>query len=214
MSGSAIVDVHILTQPHERQDWLQYCLESLEREPVCVHQIQGVAGHIGLGRRIGLTHGTSEYAAYVDPDDLVCRGAFDGCLEALEANPQAAVAYTREAHISEGGCLLSEWDRKLYSPFFGTPDEAVRAHHLCVYRRSMLPNLEFLEEFPTLPEQALKRRIWDNNFVFVDRVGYQWRQHKASASRQRWDLSDEMQDILLQQRNLWRRVSWRRKSST
>lgn len=201
-----LVDVHILRLPNDREDWFQYCLDSLEREPVNLHILDGVEGNIGAARIKGFSHGTAPYAAYVDPDDLVCRGAFQACIDALEADSTKVLAYTREARISEGGCLISEWDRKLYEPFFGKPEEALRAHHLSVYRRSALPDLSFLNEYITVPEMALKKAMWNNNFAFVDRVGYQWRQHNNNASKKIPPNTQCMQDIVIAHGSLWRFV--------
>jgi len=173
----AKVDVAIMRVPGEREDWFQYCLESLEREPVNVHIIEGVVGHIGKGRIKCLQVGSEPYVAYVDPDDLVCRGAFQACIDALEAQPDKVLAYTREAWLHESGLMYAAHGRNHYEPFFGTEDEAFRAHHLCVYRRSALPDLGFLADYPNMPEQALKQRLWDNNFAFIDQVGYGWRKH-------------------------------------
>lgn len=201
-----LVDVHILRLPHEREDWFQYCLESLEREPVNIHVVDGVQGNVGAGRIKGFAQGTAPYAAYVDPDDLVCRGAFQACIDALEADTNKVLAYTREARISEGGCLIAEWDKRLYEPFFGKPEEALRAHHLSVYRRASLPDLTFLAEYYTVPEMALKQRMWDNNFVFVDRVGYQWRQHSNNTSKQRAQHPQHISVILAEYHQLWRYI--------
>jgi hypothetical protein len=200
------VDVHILRSLGEREDWFQHCLESLEREPVNIHVLEGVPDHIGKGRKAGLQAGTEPYVAYVDPDDLVCRGAFQACIDALQADASKAVAYTGEARVSKDGVLLAAYDRKLYEPFFGTPDEALRAHHLCVYRRTALPNLNFLDDFPFMPEQALKTRLWNHNFVYVDRIGYQWRQHQGGASKRRWASTPEMGALLARQSSMWKRL--------
>lgn len=203
---AAPVDVFILSLPGQNQEWFRYCLESLEREPITLHLLNGVVGHIGEGRRRGLLTGSAPYVAYVDPDDLVCRGAFSACVNALNTAPECVMAYTREARISEGGVLLAEWDRALYEPFFGTPDEAFRAHHLSVYRRAALPNLDFMLDYPTLPEQALKQRLWNNNFAFVDRVGYQWRRYQHSASTRIEDRPEHVRALLAKQNQLWKRM--------
>lgn len=200
------VDVAIMRVPGEREDWFQYCLESLEREPVNVHIVEGVPGHIGAGRIKCLQAGSEPYVAYVDPDDLVCRGAFQACIDVLNAQPDKVVAYTSEARISENGVLISDRPRREYERFFGCQEEALKAHHLCVYRRDALPELSFLNRFPTLPEQGLKWKMWDNNFVHVDMVGYQWRRHPNSASRRRWDMTDEMKKLAAIQRGLWKKM--------
>ena len=200
------VDVFILRLPDENKEWFQYCIESMSREAVTIRMVGGVYGHIGKGRKKGFALGTAPYVAYVDPDDLVCRGAFKACVDALEAAPDKVLAYTREARISEGGVLLSEWDRKLYEPFFGTPDEALRAHHLSVYRRAALPDLSFLDDYPNYSEQALKTRLWNNNFVFVDRVGYQWRRHPNNSASKIPELPEHIKPLARAQNELWRRV--------
>jgi hypothetical protein len=156
---------------------------------------------------MGFALGSNPYVAYVDPDDLVMPGAFQACIDALEARPETVMAYTCEARISERGLLLADYDKKLYAPFFNTPQEALRAHHLSVYRRSALPDLSFLETYPMGAEQALKQRLWGpDKFAFVDRCGYQWRRHKNSASSKRVDYPPHVKEVLRGMGELWRRL--------
>jgi hypothetical protein len=183
-----MTNVFILTLPNTNQEWLRICVNSLANEPVTISILDGVEGNIGKGRRAGFALGNAPYVAYVDPDDWVHPGAFAACTAALDANPQAVVAYTREAEVDPDGLLISNRQRSFYEPYIGTSYEPFRSHHLSVYRRAALPDLSFLDDYPILPEYALKERLYyPGSFLYVDVLGYCWRRHPMQMTKKAFE---------------------------
>lgn len=106
-----MLDVHVLTLPDSRQDWLQQCLASVDAAaraapfPVGVHVVDGVAGHIGLGRARGFALGESPFVTYVDDDDFVDADAFACLSTAFESSPR--LIFTQERMVQNekpAGC--------------------------------------------------------------------------------------------------------------
>ncbi len=48
------IDVHVLLLPDTNQEWWQQYQDSLRNEPINLHVVDGVAGHVGQGRAKGL----------------------------------------------------------------------------------------------------------------------------------------------------------------
>jgi hypothetical protein len=65
------------------------CQKSLQNEPINLHLVDGVPGHVGRTRANGFRIGEAPYVSCVDPVDLVMPGAFQACIDALEDNPLA-----------------------------------------------------------------------------------------------------------------------------
>jgi hypothetical protein len=141
---------------------------------------------MGLARRHGFSIGTAEFVAFVDPDDIVQPGAFAACVAALDENPTASLAYTKEIHICEDGFLRVKRERDYYEPTFGTDREPFFAHHLSVFRRALLPDLTMLDPLWHMADVALRKEMYKKGpFVFVDMFGYQWRKHSKQSSKTR-----------------------------
>jgi hypothetical protein len=120
-----MLDVHVLTLNSSRKDWLRECLESIqiamERCPFAVnlHLVQGIEGHIGLGRDKGYALGDHPFVTYVDDDDFVLPDAFRNMRDAIQAKPD--VIFTPEYVLQNGFQVHGE-----------------RRHHLSVYARGFL----------------------------------------------------------------------------
>jgi hypothetical protein len=135
----------------------------------------------------------------VDPDDWVLPGALEACVEKLESNSDIVAAYTMETWVNESGVLRAEIGESLYQPFIGKPQEALRAHHLTVIRRSALPDLSFMDDYPICAEQALKQRLWaPEKFAFVPMQGYVWRRKSRPSPVVIDDRTPQVQSILKQ----------------
>lgn len=183
------VDTHVLLMPTTDPTWWEDCRKSLENEPINLHLVDGVKGHVGKGRANGFRIGDSPYVSCVDPDDLVMPGAFQACVDALEKTPQACGAYTDEMLIDAKGTPLRPgiWSGKPWNPLLQL--EPKYLHHLYVMRReAVLPHLEELEtKWPHLADFVLKGLLCAHGpWLYVDRVGYHWRvhdkgNHKAST---------------------------------
>lgn len=202
-------DVHILRQGgHDNLDWLQECRESLQDQPVQVHETEGYPGHIGRARIRGYALGSAPYVAVVDPDDVVMPGAFQACIDALEADSNLRCAYTREVVIQEDGLLIAKFGESEYRCFENTPEEALNIHHLAVYRRSALPDLSFLERYPVAERFALHAALWaPDTFRFVNMIGYKWRRHRnqSTANHRRFFKTPEAERIMVKARDVRRR---------
>ena len=90
--AAPIVDTHVILLPDTHQQWWQDCRRSLTGEPIRLHVVEGVRGHIGKGRAEGFRRGDAPYISCVDPDDLAIPGAYAACIEALEQHPEACGA--------------------------------------------------------------------------------------------------------------------------
>lgn len=198
------VDVHML-YIGEPEDWAVPCMRGLTSQHVIVHVVPGVEGHIGQARQSGFAQGHQPYCAIVDPDDEVLPGAFEACIDALETHPRADVAYTFETQVTEDGLVLARQGMEWYAPFVGKPQEALRAHHLCVYRRSALPDLGFMDDYPICAEQALKQRMWGpGKFVLVPQQGYVWRRKQNASPVRIKSRTPEVQRVLKEMSELYR----------
>lgn len=178
-----MIDVHVLLQPSSDQSLWQLCQESLRNEPITLHLVDGVQGHIGRGRYVGFNQGSHPFVSYVDPDDLVIQGSFSACLDVLKNNPTACGAYTDELIIDQDGNLLKAgiWSGQEWNPLLQL--EPKYLHHLCVMRRSFVDrcSMEILR-WPSMPEYILKCMLTRfGPWIHVDRFGYKWRLRQGGA---------------------------------
>ena len=182
-SCNSRIDVHVLLLPTTDSILWQECLDSLKDEPVNIHIVEGVPGHIGKARYGGFSQGTSPYVSCVDPDDLVIPGAFAACLEELEAHPEACGVYTDELIIDRSGNIIRPgiWSETPWNPLFQL--EPKYLHHIFVMRRCYVEKyyLEMLR-WPSMPEFILKGLLTAHGpWVHVNRFGYKWRLGKGTA---------------------------------
>ena len=117
------VDTHVILMPDTQRNWWEECRGSLEGESINLHIVKGVKGHIGKGRVEGFNRGTSPYISYVDPDDLVIKGAFQACIDVLDKTPEACGAYTSEYLINEKGATIRPgfWHESDWNPLSHIP---------------------------------------------------------------------------------------------
>lgn len=177
-----MIDVHLITLPDTRRDWLDQCLCSVADEPITLHRVEGVIGNIGAGRAEGFSRGAQPYVSFVDPDDWVLPGAFSACLDVLESNPDVVCAYTMEAIANDLGTVVSYRDIDSYR----LRDPVLAAHHVAVFRRDAIS--EFLPELSNyhyVPELYLKRYVQQNRgrFMLVPMYGYVWRLHPQCSHK-------------------------------
>jgi len=179
------VDTHVLILPDADKTWWDKCQDSMVNEPVNLHLLQGVKGHIGKGRMMGFSRGESPYVSCVDPDDMVVPGAFQACVDALEANPKACGAYTDEVLIDENGGELEKgmWSGHKWNPLLQL--EPKYLHHVFVMRRKFVErHYDELLKWPVMAEYVLKCLIVQHGpWVHVDRIGYKWRIHNSGSHR-------------------------------
>jgi hypothetical protein len=184
--ATPIVDTHVILLPDTPRDWWRQCRRSLEGEPIRLHEVEGVAGHIGKGRAKGFRLGDAPYVSCVDPDDLVIPGAFAACIDALEKHPEACGAYTDELRMDREGNISGAglWSGRPWNPLLQLEPEYL--HHLFVIRRRYVePHLaELADKWPYLADFVLKGLLTAYGpWVHVDRFGYKWRLHGETAHK-------------------------------
>lgn len=171
------VDTHVLLLPETNQQWWEECQATLTDEPINLHLVNGIPGHIGKARANAYQLGDTPYISFVDPDDLVIPGAFQACIDALEANPQACGAYTDEILISESGETIEQgiWTGKPWNPLLML--EPKYMHHIIVMRREyVLRHLDEMDRWPNLAEFVLKGLLTKYGpWVPANKTGYKWR---------------------------------------
>lgn len=178
------VDVHVLFLPETDQTLWGRCQESLKGEPVNLIMTEGIRGHVGKARAKGFLLGDSPYVSFIDPDDLVVPGAFDACIETLEANPNACGTFTDE--------ILIDIDDKIIRPCFFSGCswnplhmlEAQYMHHILVMKREyVLKHIVELEQWPNLAEFVLKGLLTQYGpWVHTNYIGYKWRVAQTDKS--------------------------------
>lgn len=178
----ARIDVHLLTL-NEPADWREACIASLEGAPIQLHVLPGIPGRIGEARAAGYAQGTLPLLSFVDPDDLYEASAFTQLADALDACPQAVMAYTDEALTDEHGQDIAV--RRLAYSRWQHANSAGHVHGLIVMRRSVVEAV--LDQLV-----ALERRAeWLLTLLVAKRggvlhlpiVGRHWRQHPQQSHR-------------------------------
>ena len=197
---AARIDVHLLTL-NEPAEWREACIVSLDGAPIQLHVVPGVAGRIGEARAAGYAQGTLPLVSFVDPDDLYEASAFTQLADALDACPQAVMAYSDEALMDEAGNDIAV--RRLAYSRWQHANSASHVHGLIVMRR-------------TAVEAALAETADVNNFadwlltllvakrggvLYLPIVGRHWRQHPQQSHRTG---DPEAVRRIRQASNLWR----------
>lgn len=119
-----MLDVHVLTLPTSRPDWLSQCVDSVYEAakaadfPVGVHLVDGDIGHIGRGRARGYAMGDHPYVTYVDHDDYLLPNAFAVLGESMRSGAESVAP--GEIHERNGYRY-----------------HVHQRHHLIAYRRSI-----------------------------------------------------------------------------
>ena len=129
------IDVHLLTL-NELVEWREACIASLEGAPIQLHVLPGIPGRIGEARAAGYAQGTLPLVSFVDPDDLYEASAFTQLADALDACPQAVMAYTDEALTDGNGQDIAV--RRLAYSRWQHANSASHVHGLIVMRRSVV----------------------------------------------------------------------------
>lgn len=182
-----MLDVHVLTLPGLPDEWIEQRRASIAVAvgqagyPVAVHEIEGIAGHLGRARAIGYAAGTYPYVTHVDHDDYVTPDAFAVLREQIEAGADCIT--TGETLIYEDGTQRNAPDSR---------------HHLAVYRRAAMTGIDY-SRFAMYPDQYLLAQFEP---VHIAQCVYMHRLWQDSASRiQRRGDPDAARAELKQARN-------------
>lgn len=182
MATEARIDVHLLTL-YEPEHWREDCIASLAGAPIRLHVLPGIPGRIGEARAAGYAQGTLPLVSFVDPDDRYEANAFTQLADALDASPQAVMAYTDETLTDESGRDIAM--RRLPYSRRQHANCASYVHGLIVMRRCAV-------------EAVLKETTDINNFsdwlltllvakggevLHLPIIGRHWRQHSRQSHR-------------------------------
>jgi hypothetical protein len=175
-----MIDVHVLTMPHERRDWLKQCLNSMGGEPVNVRVLPGKLDDLGGARADAFMVGDCEYVSFVDPDDYVLPGGFQACVSAMEKEGSIA-ACTGEYITGVSGKII---DHNCFRSW---------VHHLIVLKRSVVENLVSVwrawdHKRSTASDGRYFIEYLLNNghrVSFINRPYYVWRKHTNADSIRR-----------------------------
>lgn len=186
------VDTHVLLMPDTNRQWWEECQVSFRHEPINLHLAEGVPGHIGKARAKAYQLGNAPYLSFIDPDDLIVPGAFQACIDTLDAHPEACGAYTDEVLIDPAGEHLGAgiWTGRLWNPLLML--EPKYMHHIIVMRREfVLRHLAEMEKWPNLAEFVLKGLLTQYGpWVHAGKVGYKWRVgNPVKASHKRFPVA-------------------------
>lgn len=180
------IDVHVLRHP-DRPEWmLQQALVSLAVEPVNVHVLDAVVGHVGRARIAGFAQGSAEYVSFVDDDDAVEPGLFARALAVLEDNPELAGVFFPERRWGLDGQLAPVPASAVpYSPtaLVAMPG---RFHHGLFRRYAVARHLHLMRDWSIYPEPVLFAAMaahWPLQ-ALPDGPRYLWRRHAGQVSVQ------------------------------
>ncbi len=175
-------------------DFHEQCLESLKEEPINLHTVPAMNGHIGVARCNGFRAGTSEFVSYVDDDDYIVPGIFKKCYQVLDENPNAIGVVTQE-QVLKGDKLIPP----VVLPTDKKWQEFVKyMHHLVVFRREAVrPYTERMKNYAWGSEYTLLIELLSDGheFAILNEVGYIWRLHEHSAHK-RMGATEEQRDYL------------------
>lgn len=176
------IDVHLLTL-NEPAEWREACIASLQGAPIQLHVLPGIPGSIGEARAAGYTQGTLPLVSFVDPDDQYEASAFTQLADALDACPQAVMAYTDEALMDARGQSLAI--RRLAYSRWQHAHSASHVHGLIVIRRSAVEAaLKDIAELNNFAEWLLTQLLAQRGGVlYLPMVGRHWRQHPQQSHR-------------------------------
>lgn len=167
-----MIDIHIITHPSDRRDWLVQAIQSVPEEAT-LHFTPYVKGHIGLARLQGYELGEQKYVGYVDPDDYLIPDVYMRMVERAERD-------------NLDGVLC--WEQMV----FEDRTELFTVPHKGIYRRDFVRKHRRLFE-GSKAEQDLRMARVAYSFhktVMIPEVGYVWRKYNSRASQLRKELRE------------------------
>lgn len=129
--------------------------------PICLHEVEGVVGHIGAGRAMGYSLGVFPYVTCVDDDDFILPHALLNLKPGMLANTNAVS--TLEA-VLENNYFLPGAQR----------------HHLIAYKREVIIDHS---AWAALGDPAQIKSINQADWFDVSSIGYLWHKYSSSSGR-------------------------------
>jgi hypothetical protein len=159
-----MIDVHVILLGNENRFFLKDCILSLREEPIALHVCEGIIGGSVEARRRAIAKGTNEWVGWVDPDDAIVPGSYQKLLDAVG---DKKFAWTKE----------EVW---YYNVFGQVVQKGVRTspHHMHIIHRDLIK-----PEFFDSPHPDRWTALLAPEGVFVDEIGYIWRNYPASNAK-------------------------------
>jgi glycosyltransferase involved in cell wall biosynthesis len=151
----------------------------------------------------GLAHAQGEYVAFLDSDDLWAATKLERCVAALEAAPQAVLAYTNGYAVDSNG--VEDRGYALAKPGHRTPDvDGMLLNCVIDCPAQVVARRRDLEYF-TPGLQSNDHDMWirmreRGPFIFVDEPLSFYRKHGAQISLRRRQWEDGFQILAAAQR--------------
>ncbi|HTZ07505.1 MAG TPA: glycosyltransferase [Acidimicrobiales bacterium] len=142
-------------------------------------------GHIAAASNSALALATGEWIAPLDHDDVLAPHALALVALTLAEHPEAAVVYSDEDKLDEGGTRRDPYFKPEFDPLLLLGQNVVS--HLSVFRRDLVtavggyrPGYEGSQDWDlTL---RVTERLDPHQVVHIPRVLYHWRAHQASTA--------------------------------
>lgn len=186
-----MLDIHIIRHPDGR-DTLERAVESIP-DWANLHLVGGERGHIGNGRRKGLSAGSCDYVGFIDDDDYLEEGAAQLCLSFLERNQEFDAVTTGETlHFNNETLKTVHGERELHCK------ELFLIHHFCVMRRAAVaPFIESLSRCPQHSEHTLWAQMLMNGsrFYHLSKPLYHYFIHSGGSLQNFSELNDFSRQI-------------------
>lgn len=205
MHKLTVVTLSSLDKPNYRKAFLEECKDSVASQlpKNSKHEIIHCTGKEEIPALRWNATKLSEYICFVDNDDFVMNDSLNLCLNALEDNPTAGIAFTNERYIDiEGNTLpsLHKDDKRVtYKDLTKSPQHA---HHLVMIRTQFVPQYcrKILRDMDCLITSDWVIRsscALVTSAVHIPVEGYAWRKHEESLSMDKTWLNDYSKKMAL-----------------
>jgi glycosyltransferase involved in cell wall biosynthesis len=142
-------------------------------------------GHISKASNIGLSMATGDWVALLDHDDVLSLHALFWAVDAINAQPTAAMLYSDEAKIGRGDIRYDAYFKPDWNVDLFLSQNMV--NHLGVYKTSIMRDIGgFRVGYEGAQDYDLALRyiekISQDQIVHIPRVLYFWRAHNDSTA--------------------------------
>ena len=154
---------------------------------------------VSASRNRGVSHAVGKYISFIDADDLWTSNKLKAQLEAIQKEPQAAVAYSWTDFIDQEGKFIDRDERVTYSgdvyPQMLVRDFLSSASNVMIRRRAFIESGRFDESLAGAADWDLFLRLAARyHFVMVPQVGIFYR--IADRNSMSSDLQKQEEDCL------------------
>ncbi len=142
-------------------------------------------GHISRATNTGISMAQGKYVAFMDHDDILDEHALYSCIEAFDANPDAALVYSDEDFIDEFGNRNNPHFKSDWNPDLLTSHNYI-THFAAVNREKLSNELYFDPICDGAQDYDFFLRVTSSirpeQIVHIPRILYHWRAHPDSTA--------------------------------